>query len=388
MRIRVATRRFMALQAVLLLLATGILGCGMGGVGVTVGVDDKTLATLNHAIQTLTDDSSGWKMVLQDAQSQLTDAAQTTVRDEISNTLNRAIAAAGVEVRCEADFLGKRALEGLIRIRAEFLHQPVPAVVPHACVPSPAQIDAQHRVGVVITGYDFAPYPAIQAYLEYTLSGAPQKKDVHEFVTVQSPYVLAIADGGVPIEALHLSAQNAPKVRLYVQDGTALVSEIGFNWTLSKCVQKDIPGLATDLNVYPWHVNDGSDLWFGPGNVLVHIQVTPIKTDTTIAAHIDVDLSEQGGDYTRASASQTYAPFFTADQGFTIASVPNLAGTDIAYVNNGNQPKILSGNGGWVDQVTIEGDWDAHDNANGKIHIQVTFRSLTIHMVQTTNCVP
>jgi hypothetical protein len=350
-------------------------------------VEDKTLATLNHAIQTLTDDSSGWKMVLQDTQAQLTDAAQTTVRDEISNTLNRAIAAAGVEVRCEADFLGKRALEGLIRIRALYLNQPVPAVVPHACLPSPAQIDAQHRVGVQITGYDFAAYPAMQAYLEYTMNGAPQKRDAHEFFTVQSPYVLSIADGGLPIEALHLGAENAPKVRLYAQDGTVLVSEIGFNWTLSKCVSKDATVQPTDLNVYPWHVIDGSDAWFGPGDVLVQIRVTPIITETTITGTYTVDLSEQSGDHTKAHASGTFG-LFTADKGFVITPVTNLSETTISYLNNGSQPKWLTGNAGWVDTVIIEGDWDARNNADGKIHIQVGFRSLNIHTVQTTNCVP
>jgi hypothetical protein len=46
---------------------------------------------------------------------------------------------------------------------------------------------------------------------------------------------------------------------------------------------------------------------------------------------------------------------------------------------------MVSG-GGWLDQITVSGDWDARDNADGKIDVHIAFQALEGTEIQTTNC--
>ena len=84
-----------------------------------------TVATLDSAIDALDRNSSSWQTILQDTTNQLTTEAQSTVRNEISDLLNRSVAATGTELRCNADFIGARVRQALVRIRARLLHQAV-----------------------------------------------------------------------------------------------------------------------------------------------------------------------------------------------------------------------------------------------------------------------
>lgn len=89
-------------------------------------ITTETLATLDDAISTLGNESANWQDVLNNTIGQLTDDAQATIRNEVSSVLSRSIAKAGVEIRCEADFLRNRVRDSLIRIKLKLLHKPVP----------------------------------------------------------------------------------------------------------------------------------------------------------------------------------------------------------------------------------------------------------------------
>src|SRR5438105_3537254 len=54
----------------------------------------QAVGVLDSAINALANQSADWRSVLQDAQAKLTDSAQSTIRNEISNTLQRAEQAA------------------------------------------------------------------------------------------------------------------------------------------------------------------------------------------------------------------------------------------------------------------------------------------------------
>ena len=93
-------------------------------------VADDTVASLDGAIDALDRNSSSWQAILQDTTQQLTADAQSTVRNEISDLLNRSVAATGTELRSNTAFIGARVRQALVRNRARLLHQPIPPVEP------------------------------------------------------------------------------------------------------------------------------------------------------------------------------------------------------------------------------------------------------------------
>src|SRR6266849_5039386 len=84
------------------LLASAFLlvGCGVPPV-----ITDSTTAAVNvldDAADRLANESAAWQQVLNDTISRLTDSAQSTVRNEVSNLLSRTVATTGAQFRCDA----------------------------------------------------------------------------------------------------------------------------------------------------------------------------------------------------------------------------------------------------------------------------------------------
>jgi len=50
-------------------------------------------------------DSRDWETILQETIAKLTKDGQTTIANEVQNAFNRGIGTAGVEFRCDADFV-------------------------------------------------------------------------------------------------------------------------------------------------------------------------------------------------------------------------------------------------------------------------------------------
>src|SRR5436189_6390062 len=86
---------------VLILIMQPVLGaCSL----IPQGPLERAIAAIDDAIQDLNNASASWQQVLQDLSNKLVDAAQSTIRTEVQNTLNRAVGAAGAEFRCNVDF--------------------------------------------------------------------------------------------------------------------------------------------------------------------------------------------------------------------------------------------------------------------------------------------
>jgi len=130
---------------------------------------DKLVAATDRAIQALQQESADWRKVLQETRDKMTGAAQSTIRNEIDNVLSRAIAASGAEFRCNYDFIRKRVIYDLTRIKMQLLKQPVPAKEPALCSLVPLSVDASWVPSRLNTltfyGYDFDTTP-IQVLLQ------------------------------------------------------------------------------------------------------------------------------------------------------------------------------------------------------------------------------
>ena len=156
----------------LLLLATG---CGLADAldnltGQVANTTVKTTNILDDAINALNKNSADWQQVLKDTRDKLTESVQSTVRTEVSQALDRAVATTSGEFRCDVDFLRTRVREDLIRIKAEFLHQTLPPLQPSLCEVIPLAVDLNlepaRRNLIEFYGYNFDTQPGVQLFLE------------------------------------------------------------------------------------------------------------------------------------------------------------------------------------------------------------------------------
>ena len=148
-----ATRLVAAVLAAALILPTA--GCGLDAFRDPV---DRAVKAIDQAIDDIRNDNTRWQAALREVADRLPKEVQGTVRNEVTQLVQRSIATAGVEFRCNADFLASRAIQGLQRVRAMLKKQPTEPVHPWVCHMIPSVIDlnepADGRAKVEIAGYD------------------------------------------------------------------------------------------------------------------------------------------------------------------------------------------------------------------------------------------
>ena len=108
------------------------------------GINDQTnkvVQTLDKAISTLNSQSANWQEVLNGVLKDLPSDVSATIRGDISNLLQRTVAAASSEVRCDVDFFRVRVQQALEQIKAKFLGTPLSPLEPHLCDVVPLGID-------------------------------------------------------------------------------------------------------------------------------------------------------------------------------------------------------------------------------------------------------
>jgi hypothetical protein len=139
----------------------------LSGCGVADGIQDlgeaskRAVNVIDNGIKTIQDESSAWRTALEKIAKDLPADVQSTIRTEVQGLLDRTTAHAGVEIRCDTDFLAKRVLQGLQRIRAELTHDPLPTSLPPTlCQVVPSQgldlsLAPGRRDSVEFAGYDF-----------------------------------------------------------------------------------------------------------------------------------------------------------------------------------------------------------------------------------------
>jgi len=112
------------------------------------GINDQTnkvVQTLDGAISTLNSQSANWQEVLNGLLKDLPADVSATVRGDVSNLLQRTIAATSGELRCDVDFFRIRVQQALEQIKAKFLKTPLSPLEPHLCETVPLAIDMSFK---------------------------------------------------------------------------------------------------------------------------------------------------------------------------------------------------------------------------------------------------
>jgi transglutaminase elicitor len=110
--------RYWVIFLALMLLSPG-LSRGLNG------PTDQAIAILDGAIDALESKSAYWLQALEEARDNLTDSAQTAIRNEVGSALTRVIATNGTEFSRNIDFIRMWARRDPIRIKAGLSQQPI-----------------------------------------------------------------------------------------------------------------------------------------------------------------------------------------------------------------------------------------------------------------------
>ncbi len=382
-QIRIGIRR--SLIGLAILMPIMISGCS---------IDDKidkatdkvsdiagdTVSALDGAIDALERNSSSWQAILQGTTQQLTADAQSTIRNEISDLLNRSIAATGTELRCDADFIGARVRQALVRIRARLLHQSIPPVEPALCHVVPAAVDmaldASRRNKLEFFGYDFDTTP-----IKVTLQNKSGALDVSSNLDRLTHYhmTLNLGANGVPVS----NASN----RLTLEWQDRLISSIAVIQPATPvCREKtETYARSTFLSYTPPHTR-GDKEYSGHGP-----EVWATARWINDGAHVNLRLwmkaQETRSDWTTAEGERTES-YYTAPSGWRIDSIEGNTESSAHYVDTDhNDDRQGGGPNGPVKEFKFRGDRDG-DDAGSYTGVDVTFNPLVVKLVEVANCAP
>ncbi len=356
----------------------------------TSDIAGDTVATLDDAIDALDRNSASWQAVLQDTTKKLTADAQSTIRNEISDLLNRSVAATGVEMRCDLDFIGTRVKQSLLRMRAHLLSEPEPPIEPALCHVVPAAIDmaldANRRNKIEIFGYDFDNTP-----IKVKLHDKSRTLDASKHLNRLTHYhmTLNLGGNGVPLtntsNRLTLEWDNEPISSIAViQPATPICEE--------KIVT--VPASA-EITYTPPHKQGDKDFFgFGPE---IWTTAEWIKEDKEIkfklwmkALQTKPDLTlpfTQSKPPTKAEGTHIVS-YYKAPSGWRIESIESDTKSSAHYVDTDhNEDRQGAGPNGPVKEFVFRGDQKG-DDAGSYTGVDVRFNPLIVKLVQEENCAP
>lgn len=385
--------RFKLLISALLILPVVLLtGCGISDAlnnltGQVGNSTTKTVNILDDAITALGQNSADWQKILADTRDKLTDAAQSTVRTEVSQALDRAVATTSTEFRCDVDFLRTRVREDLISIKAKFLGQQVPSLQPSLCNVIPSAIDLnldQSRRNILeFYGYNFDTTPPLQLVLE---NADGSTHDVSQFLAKPTYYHMTVNLGGAGVQL----DGNSEKFHLRWQDQELSTLSV-LQPTTPVCESKSIDPVPAKISFVPEHT--GGDTNFG-GNIAVDSTIAVDRwfasTGVGVSAVINVKLRENGGDHTAASTFQL-VNLYTPDPGWDVEQLTiGQKTTEFHYTHTDTPSNIDSfdtGGQGPVMHLDFEGLNSGDGGAGSKAKVTITFNPLRMVVTQHGNCV-
>ena len=336
---------------------------------------------ISNAIYQINTGQKNWQDALQEAQDKLTQAAQSTIRTEVNNLMQGAIASGGAELRCNVDFIRTRVVQDLERIRARIRGEQVAPLYPWVCKAVPESIDMglspDRRPSVTFYGFDFPlntpPRPQVLHY-----QGAAGS-DVSNALSLTSSYemVLDLGTTGVP-----LSSQST---RLSVSWNGSLLSEIAVHQPpLPACTEKPDYIPSQSLTVVPQKFcrsGYNCDNSFNGEGPQIQYTVRVGRFGDHVDAHLEIGAWENPlHDGTQASG-QSDTTIYSAPVGYTIESVQGPLMDTKTYLVPTYTKQTFSGSGP-VYSYEIVGGPDV-----GNIYMTVWLRQINLVLKQNKNCI-
>jgi hypothetical protein len=380
---RIPSAREVFHSAVSVLLVLSLTGCGLAdtlknAIGFGASTADRTLNILDGGIARLDNNSAEWQSVLEDMQSKLTTDAQSTIRNEITQLIQRSVEAVSSNIKCIIDLVGTRVKENLLRIRAELLGVPAPAIEPFICTSIPSVVDmslsAEQRNRVELYGFDFDTTPAVQVALQ----NASGSVDVSQDLDRPTQYLMTLNLGasGIPV--------NATSQRLVLNWQGKVISTIAVIQPQTPvCQTKSVQFTPPSITYLPPKIGSG-DAEFGGNGPDVTVSVNLTKAGNSVDARIYMRAIETKSDWTEAAGTIT-KQVYIAPPGWTLESIDSPLNDSVHYVDTNIFPDNFNG-GGPVAQFVITGDTEG-DDAGRTTKADISFNEMKMTLLQVGDCV-
>ena len=338
---------------------------------------NKVVQTLDKAISTLNSQSANWQEVLNGLLNELQSDVSATIRGDISNLLQRTIAAAGAEARCDVDFFRIRVQQTLEQIKAKFLGTPLAPLEPHLCDVVPLGIDMSlnpdQRNNIQFFGYDFD-----MTKIDVFLVSAGVETNVSQYLDQPTHYhmTLNLGAAGAPV--------NTSSQRFILRWNGRNISSIAVIQAAPKICETEYheftPGNITFI---PPRVGNG-DAEFGGHGPSVYCSVTLINYGDHINARINMDARETKSDWTEAEGSNEF-DIYHADPDKTIEKIVSPVAANIQYTDSDHEDDFYGGNG-CISSFNFVGDTDG-DEAGTRSNVTVAFNSIRLQLKEKGDCV-
>ena len=388
-------------QVLVMALALALLG---GECPIESAVD-KISRILNDAVGTLENESIAWQGTLQDSLNQIEGIAddaiadvQSTLQNELSNVIQRGVAAVGVEARCGLDFVHRRKQQEIRRIIEWFQERvaggtasPPDPLPPHACQVVPDVIERSQvpgRVNAVrLFGYDWD-----RGTIDV------RRRDGTTFVPLGERYVsrpthyemtLNLGANGIPLNDL----TNQLVVRWSAGGGSSVTlgSISVIQPTPPVCQIREEVKRPTPIRDFSPGLLRG-DREFGGNGPTVDASVTLTNQRSNVNARLCMRAEETDSNGTpRDSLANgcTTRSIYTPRAGFRVSTILSHRSSTARYRDTNHDIDRIGGNpgGGPVNNFQIMGDGGGDDIGRHTRIVAANFNEIRYRLIEAGNCV-
>jgi hypothetical protein len=343
--------------------------------------------TLNRGIDVLAKESADWRLVIRDILDELPEEAQGTLRAEVTDLLERGIAATGSEFRCDMDFLRLRVREDLERIRHKHFGGPEPTPRrPYLCMAVPLivdmNLDAWRRNRLEFYGFDLDTMP-ISAFVE---DKDTNMTNVTRFLNIVTHYHMTLNLGG---EAVGLNDDHRKILLFWDNSLQSAVSVIPAEYEEECTTQVKFvtPGTRTytppHTNIPGYNKGNRDFSGHGPkidAEVTLKLGANRrgiLATISMVAWEWNVSKNRPRSDYT-AAAGETTEVIYLAPDGWRIRSYDVLNSARVSYIDSNHRDDIFPAGGMLpVEKWTFVGDTGGSE-AGDKTKVQVKLSNFNV----------
>lgn len=364
-------------------LALGTPGCSGDVTDLPTDLENwrtTTEGALNDLIVALTTTSGDWQALVREAISALPAEAQSLVGTKLQSVIARGTAQAGTELRCNADFLRDRALEGVRGVLARFLGQEPPQPQPSLCLVDPLVIDRELVQAGRVTHLGLFGYNFDQGDQLKVVHVGGGQTDVTQQLDRPTHYAATLDLGGSGVQLSEASE------RILIKAGDQILSTIAVIQPQTPVCASRVVAVDPRLQTFvPSHVPPG-DTDFGGHGPKINASVTLSHDAASLRAAIYMHARETRSDWTTAMGTKTIT-LFRPEPGWRIDGVRGTRHTHHTYTDSDHDEDAFSfAEDGPVRHMTFVGDTSGSE-AGTRTKVDVTFNRLLVDTVQSDNCV-
>ncbi len=365
----------------LVFICLNLIGCiDLGGVTNSI---DKATNIIDRGIDTIRTDSANWQTTLQGVANDLPKEISEIIRTDAQNLATRSIAAAGIEFRCNVDFLGNRAIQALQWLKAKLLGGTPPAPPPSFCQVAPDSIelsaDPARWSKVTLAGYDLDQKDPSGKPLEmFLLNAAGQKTPVPEDrIARTTHYQVTLNLGGFGKQLLDTQASKIVVSWADKTDGYPQVAVIP--WVAQRKVEFMNAGRTTFM---PPRIHGDGDFDTSDSKPMIVDLSAEIRTvnASSIEGQVFMHALEPRPDRTEVSGESGFSTLYTAPANFRILDVrPAVTSNHSANITVHGLVVFSRPAGEVVERFEVQGDRDG-DEAGTWTQVEVFWRQLEIQL--------